>query len=46
MFVGIAPALYAQIGHASESELQASLLQQAPHYFLQTSIKTKATAAA
>lgn len=46
LFVGIAPALYAQIGQASESELQASLLQQAPHYFLQTSIKTKAAAAA
>jgi len=45
-FVGIAPALYVQIGQASEKELQASLLQQASHYFLQTSIKAKAATSA
>ena len=46
LFVDIAPAMYAQIGQASESELQASLLQQAPNYFLQSSIKDQAAAAA
>ncbi len=45
-FVGIAPTLHGQIGQASESELQASLLKQATNYFLQTSIQAKAPAGA
>ena len=46
LFVGIAPALHGQIGQAGEKELQASLLKQASHYFLQSSIKAKAAASA
>lgn len=41
LFLGIAPDLHAQIGQASENELQASLLKQATYYFLQTSIQAK-----
>jgi response regulator RpfG family c-di-GMP phosphodiesterase len=37
-FIRMAPTLYAQIGQASDSELQSRLLEQASHYFLQTSI--------
>ncbi len=40
-FVGIAPTLHRQIGQASESELQASMLKQATDYFLQTSTQAK-----
>lgn len=38
-FIRIAPTLYAQIGQASDTELQSSLLKEASHYFLQTSIE-------
>jgi HD-GYP domain-containing protein (c-di-GMP phosphodiesterase class II) len=41
-FVGLAPDLHAQIGQAGENELQKRLMQQATHYFLQSSFKTKA----
>ena len=37
-FVSIAPALHAQIGQASESELELALREQGMHYFLQASI--------
>ena len=40
-FLGIAPTLYAQIGQASESELQSALRDQGMHYFLQASIDKK-----
>ena len=46
LFVGIAPDLHGRIGQASEKELQASLLKQASHYFLQTSIEAKAATSA
>jgi len=46
LFVGIAADLHGRIGQASEKELQASLLNQASHYFLQTSSKAKAATSA
>ena len=40
-FIGIAPALYVQIGQASENELELALREQAMLYFLQASINSK-----
>ena len=43
LFVSMAPVLYAEIGQASESELQSRLFMHAGHYFLKTSLEGQPT---